>query len=253
MVNSALDVLDKSLAVLEMVFNAKARPRLIERLARATPKSLRESRKRIEHALPKAQKLYRQVSKRRKDTKIPAALTQLYDLLAQKVEDITGDLAHGDLTASTWADDMIDLLAEYYAAARMAGAGTEDLSDEALDELAHRVGVQADFLKDFEIEIQDSDEFMAGWNARAEMYAAGIKTAYWDGATEMLPLPAMPAEGTQCLDNCLCAWRIETIDAEAGDYDCYWEWESGKVDHCQTCTERHEQWYPLEIRGFEVQ
>lgn len=250
--NAALDVLDKSLAVLEAVFGTKAKPRLIERLPKAAPKSLRESRKRIERLLPKAQKLYRQVSRRRKDAKIPAALTQLIDLLSQKVGDITGDLADGDVTASAWADEMNDLLAEYYTAARMAGAGSEDLSDEALDELAHRIGVQADFLKDFEIEIQDADEFMAGWNARAEMYAEGIKTAYWDGATEMLPLPAMPGEGTQCLDNCNCAWRIEAIDAEAGDYDCFWEWEEDSA-HCQTCTQRHEDWYPLEIRDFELQ
>lgn len=246
------DVLDKSLAVIELALRSKAKPRLVERLARATPKSLRESRKRIERALPKAQKLYRQVSKRHKDARVPAALTKLYNLLAQKVGDITDDLAGGDLTAAQWEDDMANLLAEYYAAARMAGAGSAELSEEALDELAHRVGVQADFLKNFTVEIQDSAEFMAGWNARAEEYAAGIKTAYWDGVTDVLPLPAMPAEGTQCLNNCNCAWRIEPLDEEAGDYDCYWELESGSQS-CQTCLERHEQWYPLLIRNFEVQ
>lgn len=250
--NPALDALDKSLAVIELALRAKAKPRLVERLARATPKSLRDSRKRIERLLPKARALYRKVAKRGKAAKIPKALTQLLDALSQKVKDITGDLEGGGLTAAQWVDDMEDLLAEYYTAARMAGAGTDALTADALDELAHRVGVQADFLKNFEIEIQDSAEFMAGWNARAEQYAAGIKTAYWDGVTEVLPLPAMPGEGTQCLNNCNCAWRIEPVDADAGDYDCFWEWEPDSA-HCQTCIERHEQWYPLQIRGFEVQ
>jgi hypothetical protein len=47
-----------------------------------------------------------------------------------------------------------------------------------------------------------------------------------------------------------CRWRIETVDAENGDYDAYWE--LSPVEHCQTCLERRAQWYPVQIRGGEL-
>jgi hypothetical protein len=116
-----------------------------------------------------------------------------------------------------------------------------------------QVSAQADFLADFAIEIQSADQFWQGWNARAESYAGGIKNPYWQGATDMLPLPAMPGDGTSaCLGNCTCGWRIDPIDETKGDYDCYWELESGS-DHCQQCTERARQWAPLQIRDFRLQ
>lgn len=62
----------------------------------------------------------------------------------------------------------------------------------------------------------------------------------------------MPAQGTQCLENCCCKWEITTLDEKAEDYDCYWRLEPGK-EHCQTCEERAEQWNPVKIRGGVLQ
>lgn len=221
---------------------------------RVALKSKAGIRKRVQAQLPAAQALYKKAAAKKKDLgDLPPELRYLIESLVQEIQNVTGDLAGGDTTASAWEADMLDLLARYYPAALMTGLGTGDLDDAAIDDLVDQVSAQADFLSDFAIEIQSADEFMPGWNARAESYASGIKTPYWDGATDMLPLPAMPADGTsQCLGNCNCQWRIEVIDEEAGDYDCFWELESGS-DHCQTCTERASQWNPLQIRDFELQ
>jgi hypothetical protein len=129
----------------------------------------------------------------------------------------------------------------------MAGVGSDVLPPAVRSQLVAGVQAQFAFLDGFAIEIQDTDEYMAGWNARADMYAKSIKTPYWQGRTRMLPLPAMPAEGTQCLTNCGCSWEIVTIDEEAGDYDCYWR--RGKDDSCQTCIARAQNWSPLQVRG----
>ncbi len=211
-------------------------------------------RKRIVAQMDAARALYQKAKSKRKDIgDLPGPLRFLVEALIAEIQNVTGDLADGDATADEWQADMLDLLAKYYPAALMTGLGTPDLTDEQLDGLADQVSAQADFLKDFAIEIQGADEFMPGWNARAESYAGGIKEPYWDGETDMLPLPAMPGDGTsQCLGNCTCSWSIEVLDEEAGDYDCTWVLESGS-SHCQQCTERAEQWNPLQIRGFELQ
>lgn len=232
----ALAVIHKSLAVIKAAASSHA-----------------TSRKRIVGKLAQARALYQKFAKHHKAGRTPPHLEELIAALKQQIENITGDLADGTLAADAWEQQMLDLLAEYYPAALMLGLDSTELDDDALDGLAEQVSAQADFLKDFTIEIQDADEFTPGWNNRAESYADGIKEPYWDGATDMLPLPAMPGDGTsQCLNNCNCGWRIEVLDEEAGDYDCYWELEDGS-EHCQTCTERAEQWNPLRIRGFELQ
>lgn len=51
--------------------------------------------------------------------------------------------------------------------------------------------------------------------------------------------------------NCGCAWRIETLDAENGDYDCFWE--RSKEDSCQVCIQREHDWHPIGIRNWELQ
>lgn len=103
------------------------------------------------------------------------------------------------------------------------------------------------------VEVQNDAAFQRGWEQRAAAYARGIKTPYWKGAVIMLPLPAMPGDGSPCAAGCSCKWDVRVINAKRRDYDCYWVLGDSQRGHCQTCLERHVQWAPLRIRRGLVQ
>jgi hypothetical protein len=151
-----------------------------------------------------------------------------------------------------WYDEISRQLRRYSLASYLAGADVQSPDKRAQQAIADDLKTQLDFLSQFRTEIQEADEWKNGWNARAEMYAKSIQTPYWRGATRMLPLPAMPGDGTtQCLTNCKCAWNVIPVDEEAGDYDAYWIYGATER-HCQTCRERQSQWAPVQIRGGEL-
>lgn len=99
------------------------------------------------------------------------------------------------------------------------------------------------------VQVQSDKQFRSGWEQRAATYAQGIKTPYWNGRVVMLPLPAMPGQGSQCESACSCKWDVKVVNAKRGDYDCYWTLADGSDSHCQTCLVRAENWSPLKIRG----
>lgn len=148
---------------------------------------------------------------------------------------------------SAWQQELSRQLARYTAASYMAGADVDDLDDAALAQVQQDLAIQLKFLGNFEMQVRSGKRWENGWNARAAMYAQSIKTPYWRGRTKVLPLPAMPAEGTQCRTYCGCFWEVVTVDEEKGHYDAYWR--RGKDDSCQTCRQRAADWAPIEIRG----
>ncbi len=176
----------------------------------------------------------------------PEDLGNLIAQLRAEIDSLMVALEVGEIDPIVWQAEFERFLVRYHEAAYMTGQGSPRLDLVDLNSVKFYVGSQLEFLDNFRFVIQSADQFMAGWVARAEMYAGGIKKPYWKGKTKVLPLPAMPAEGTQCLDNCGCEWDIEVVDEENGDYDAYWV--RGKRDSCQTCLERATQWSPLEIR-----
>lgn len=149
-----------------------------------------------------------------------------------------------------WYDEIMRQLRRYSIAAGLAGSdigSSMDMPEDQQRALMQDLATQRDFLSQFRAEIQAAAEWQAGWNARAEMYAKSIQVPYWRGKTKMLPLPALPGDGTtQCLTNCKCAWNIEQLDGD-GNYDCYWIYGATER-HCQSCRERQSQWAPLRIR-----
>jgi len=167
--------------------------------------------------------------------------------LTNKIRAVWQRLQEGAITPNQWYTLTARLLARYAQAALMLGLGRETLTPEDIRVSWELMSGQLEYLDAFRLQIQNAAEFQAGWESRAASYAKAIKIPYWKGKTKMLPLPAMPAEGTQCLANCGCEWEIIPIDAQAGDYDCYWR--RNKDDSCQTCIEREKQWSPLLIRG----
>ena len=180
----------------------------------------------------------------------PEDLGDLIGRLRIEIESLMISLQAGEIDPIVWQAEFERFLVRYHEAAYMAGQGTTRMSSIDLRNVKFYVGSQLEFLDNFRLVIQSAEEFMNGWISRAEMYAGGIKKPYWKARTKVLPLPAMPAEGTQCMDNCGCAWEIEVLDEGTGDYDAYWR--LGKRDNCQTCLERAFQWSPLEIRGSEL-
>lgn len=145
-----------------------------------------------------------------------------------------------------WQQELSRQLARYSAASFMVGSGTPQLSDAGRTAVVIDLATQLRFLERFAVEVQDGKEWQKGWNSRAAMYASSIQTPYWRGATRMLPLPAMPGDGTTpCLVNCKCSWDLQELEGD-GNYDCYWR--MGAVEHCQICRQRAVDWAPLEIR-----
>ncbi len=167
------------------------------------------------------------------------------ELLMKRLED-------GKITPDQWQDRMKELLSKYSQIARMLGSRSDELSPEAMESIRNFLSDQFKYLDGFKSIIDAAGgEYFPAWLPRAQMYGAATVTEYWEGKTEGLPLPAQPGQGTQCLGNCKCSWRIVWLDKKAGDVDCYWE--LGKAEHCQTCEVRAEQWNPVYIRGGDLQ
>lgn len=174
-------------------------------------------------------------------------MNELIKSFNTEVEALWNRFQNGDIPGNEWYERMKTLIARYHIAAWMLGADSEEIDDEARSVIDSLVDYQLGFLAAFYVKILAASSWAEGWGAQARLYPPAIKVPYWRAKTWGLPLPAMPAEGTQCMNNCGCAWRIVNIDPENGDYDAYWE--RHKDDSCQTCLEREEQWGPVQIRG----
>jgi hypothetical protein len=155
-----------------------------------------------------------------------------------------------DVVVNEWQQAMIRSLTTHMQAAAQAGQSVGGLGSAltpAMERLVvDALQVQFQFLARFRLVIQSNADYQRGLTSRAESYANSISVPYWRGATKMLPLPAMPREGTICLGNCGCAWDIVTVDEERGDYDC--RWIRQRDDSCSTCIARESEWSPLRIR-----
>jgi len=181
----------------------------------------------------------------------PEGLADLIDKMREEVNALTARIESLEITPAEWQTNMEALIARYSIAAWLVGADATLIDDFAMQFIVEQLTSQYAFLDNFALVIQSSEDFMAGWYARAEMYADAIAAPYWRGQTKVLPLPAMPGDGsTICLSRCRCQWDIRTVDEANGDYDC--TWQRNVNDSCQTCIERAQEWNPLQIRNNEL-
>lgn len=149
-----------------------------------------------------------------------------------------------------WRDEVASQLHRYHQAAYLAAGGPETPAGRKAVE--QNIATQLAFLGQFAVEIQGAEAWQAGWNARAAMYARSIQVPFNRGVTRLLPLPAMPGDGSsQCLVNCKCFWRVDWIDEANGDANAYWVM-GGTEHHCQTCPQRAAEWNPLQVRNGEL-
>lgn len=177
-------------------------------------------------------------------------LRRLIVRMLARIEPLMAGLEAGTLTVEQWAERFSQALAEGHVEAIRAG-GVAPQRPAAAAVLTRQLATQLHFLTGFERAIvQSAGTFQSGWNARAAMYAQSVGAPYWAGKTKLLPLPALPKDGTTlCLTNCGCSWEISTLAGD-GNYDCYWR--RGKDDSCGTCFARERLWSPLRIRDGRV-
>jgi hypothetical protein len=182
------------------------------------------------------------------DPSLPFLIERLTRLIEAATDALEASYPDG---VPAWQQELARQLARYSAASYMAGASVDTLSPAALAAIRRDVAVQLRFLGKFALVVQSAGRWERGWQARAAMYARSIQAPYWRGRTRLLPLPAMPGDGTtQCLTNCKCAWSVQELEGD-NNYDC--TWVMSDVEHCQTCKQRAQDWAPLRIREGVVQ
>lgn len=149
-----------------------------------------------------------------------------------------------------WEAEVARQLARYHGAAMLAGADVAALTPAMRTAVTRDLAIQLAFLRQFGVAVRSGKQWERGYQARAAMYARSIQVPYWQGATKLLPLPAMPAEGTQCLTNCKCQWEVQQLEGD-GNYDAYWR--RAADDSCQVCRQREQEWSPVRIREGVLQ
>lgn len=174
-------------------------------------------------------------------------LRRLIGRMLARINGLMEGLQGGTLTPAEWERQFSEALATGHVEAVTAGGVHPRV---AAPTLTRQLATQLHFLAGFRAVVQSNAEYQAGWNARAAMYAESVGAPYWTGKTKMLPLPAMPKDGsTICLTNCGCAWRIVKLKGNE-NYDCFWD--RAKDDSCSTCLARERLWAPLKIRDGRV-
>lgn len=178
---------------------------------------------------------------------LPWLIARLTKLIAAATDALETQYPDG---VAAWQAELSRQLARYSTASYMVGNGAPTLTPPARAAVTKDIAVQVRFLGKFAVVVQDGKAWEKGWNARAAMYAESIKAPYWRGKTKLLPLPAMPGDGTsQCLTRCKCAWDVQQLDGD-NNYDARWVLSAD--ESCQTCLQRAGDWAPLQIRDGVV-
>ena len=194
--------------------------------------------------------------------KVPPELRPLVAAFGGDVDRLFQAYQDGLVSVDGWQEQFEAAIARYYMASMMAAAGRPVLTDAMRGWLEDAIGVQLGFLAGFALVLKSLSpgqlvEKARGLIARGRLYTDAIYAAWVAGdmirqTGRMWPIPALPGQGTQCGSSCRCKLRYQVYDREKGDADIYWELEDG-AEHCQTCKQRHEEWYPIRIRGGRLQ
>lgn len=174
-------------------------------------------------------------------------LRRILALLLDGIDAAASGVASGRLNADQFQAEMVRRLFEGHVAAWLVGNDATTVSPGAQRIINDAVKAQIDYLNAF------ADEIAAtGWQdkyaARARLYAGSIKPIYSIGRSFGLDLPYHPTQGSECMVNCGCWWRIDWLNQEELDADC--TWIRGKDDSCPTCIARAGAG-TLRIRGGE--
>lgn len=190
---------------------------------------------------------------------LPEDLKKLYQAFSEEIERLFEALIAGDIDLLDWILGMENALAKHITAAYLTGANVAELSKVAKMRVTKAINNQLTYFKGFSDDLEMSfkvadlagytpenwqiDESGIPWRryrARSQMYTNSVVPVYFQGATEGLPLPAMPGDdSTTCQGNCRCTWRVVALpgddmskpDGWEGNYDAYWV-TNPKAEHC---------------------
>lgn len=178
------------------------------------------------------------------------AADKVLSYLKDDIEKLTQRMMDGDISLGEWQSLMKDELRLFNSAQLLVGAGGDPSKVTRADRL--RLGPemkrQYSHLSQFAKDIASGKTTGGGILSRAAMYANSTQASFWRKAMPV-KLPAVPKDGTtDCRTNCLCRWRIEYEYNDAGDIVAVLAyWEMAEAEHCETCKDRSEMWYPLRI------
>ena len=163
-------------------------------------------------------------------------------------------LLDGSITVEQWYENMERAVSRRLVEDLAWGIGKppSELDDTELGRLRPIVNHQLSHLRNWRDQLMELPEGQMpnAHISRIDQYGVATAIAYRLGRTIDWPLPAMPGEGSICRIYCKCKWRVDVLDAEAGDADAYWD--LGATEHCATCITRNGVWNPLQIRGGEI-
>ena len=204
------------------------------------------------------------------NTNISKPLQNTINMFQDDVDGYVDALMAGSISADEFQSLMSTGLGQYSTVAFAQGQLSDELSMEARERVRNLVETQLGYLAGFTAVItahqmaNSMETYANRLRARAKSYTYSVKIPWAEGDVarqvgRLLPLPAMPCQGTQCGNNCGCEWRIVTLDEGKGDYNAWWE--RHKDDSCQTCLVRERLWNgpngdgttPVKIRGMQLQ
>lgn len=175
------------------------------------------------------------------------ALATLIDGLRERTQTHIGAFRDGEIDADAFQQRMArDLVAHGVAAYQLAtGETTLRAADQRV--LRTALGDQMDYLNRFadDLVAAEDDAWTTAFEARAALYAGALTPLYSRGQTRGLDLPAYPTEGSPCITQCGCNWRLEPQD----DGSTLAYWERGKDDSCDVCRQRAAEWNPYVVAG----
>jgi len=152
----------------------------------------------------------------------------------------------------SWFNTMVNEITIYHQAADMLGQYNRGNIINPIENpfLNDAIRTQIAYLEGYRDELKVNKTFGSAQMARSAMYGSAIRSSYWSAATDYLPLPAMPAEGTICHTNCKCRWEVVQLEGR-GNYHAFWR--RAADDSCSTCIARERIWSPLVILEGELQ
>lgn len=133
----------------------------------------------------------------------PAEFEDIYQTASNTSDSLIKMLRDKKITPGEWFERMMILIERAYNLAAGAGSGLDELSPEIQAVIDSQVLAQEAFLRNFLSDIE-SGEWDDRYISRARMYVASSYSGYSHGdivkqAGKVLPVPAYPTEGTQCL------------------------------------------------------
>jgi hypothetical protein len=163
---------------------------------------------------------------------MPDALATLQQRMLGTIADLMA--ARDYLGPDEWQRQFEQAIIEHHAAAYFAGQGTNALTPAGDAELGRLLQTQLDYLAGFAEAVDALTPAQAA--ARAALSAGPLRATYARGSTTLWDLPFYPGEGTPCMGNCHCTWRVVVEDEEELNARAWWVLGSG--EHCAGCRGR---------------